>query len=72
MYAGSVRNSKILVHICQLYLYLQNITVWGNGIPNVSGYINDPNESSRVIIVNIKMGHKDYSVIGQVVGATAK
>ena len=55
------------------YTYTYKIsTVWGNGIPNVSGYINDPNESSRVIIVNIKMGHKDYSVIGQVVGATAK
>lgn len=55
------------------YTYTYKIsTIWGNGIPNASGYINDPNESSRVIIVNIKMGHKDYSVIGQVVGATAK
>lgn len=55
------------------YTYTYRIsTIWGNGIPNVSGYINDPNENSRVIIVNIKMGHNDYSVIGQVVGATAK
>lgn len=45
--------------------------VWGNGIPDISkSYINNTND--KVMVIEMDMGHGEYSVVGQAIGATAK